>query len=124
MNEVSYYSIRAQHYHQLALKATDTRLKEALDAIAADMSAKVATADPKRQVSGPEPVQEAMDERMERRIKVRRQGWQSNTKGANIQECIICDESTSGASLIIDPEACISDRLYLYMSPESTMPRN
>ena len=80
MNEVSYFSMRAQHYHQLALKATDTRLKEVLEAIAADMSAKVATADPERQVSGPEPAQEAMDERMERRIKVR--GWLSSKKGA------------------------------------------
>src|ERR1700691_2249113 len=46
MNEVSYFSIRAQHYHQLAMEASDTRLKEVLEAIAADMSAKVATADP------------------------------------------------------------------------------
>jgi hypothetical protein len=124
MNEVSYFSMRAQHYHQLALKATDTRLKEVLEAIAADMSAKVATADPERQVSGPEPAQEAMDERMERRIKVRRQGWLSSRKGPKIQECIICDESTSGACLIIDAEAEISDSLYLYMSLESTMPRS
>ena len=124
MNEVSYFCIRAQHYLQLAMKTTDARLKEVLEAIAADMSAKAATADPKRQVSGPEPVQEAMDERMERRIRVCRRGWLSRTKGATIQECIICDESTKGACLMIDVEANVSDRLYLYLSLDSTTPRH
>jgi hypothetical protein len=124
MNEVSYFSIRAQHYHQLAMNTTEPRLKEVLEAIAADMSAKAVTADPKRQVSGPEPVQEAMDERMERRIRVRRRGWWSHTKGARVQECIICDESTIGACLMIDVEAAFYDRLYLYMSLDSTTPRH
>ena len=124
MNEVSYFSIRAQHYHQLAMEASDTRLKEVLEAIAADMSAKVATADPNRQVSGPEPLQEAMDERMERRIKVHRHGWLSSTKGAKLQECIVCDESTIGARLMVPAEAEISHALYLYMSLESALPRH
>ena len=91
-------------------------MKEVLEAIATDMSAKVATADRNRQVSGPEPVQEATDERMERRIKVRRRGWLSSTKGATLHECIVCDESTIGARLMIAAEASISDGLYLYMS--------
>jgi hypothetical protein len=50
MNEVSYFTIRAQHHSQLALEASDPRLKAAYEAIAADMSAKVATADPNRKV--------------------------------------------------------------------------
>ena len=124
MNEVSYFSIRAQHYHQLAMEASDTRLKEVLEAIAADMSAKVATADPNRQVSGAEPVQEATDERMARRIKVRRHGWLSSTKGATLHECIVCDESTIGARLMIAVEATISDEIYLYMSLDSTLSRH
>ena len=124
MNEVSYFSLRAQHYHQLAMGVSDSRLKEVLEAISADMSAKVATADPNRQVSGSEPVQEAVDERMERRIKVHRRAWLSSTKGGKIQECIVCDESAVGARLMICVEAEISARLYLYMSPDSTSPRD
>ena len=100
------------------------RLKEVLEAISADMSAKVATADPNRQVSGSEPVQEAVDERMGRRIKVHRRAWLSSTKGGKIQECIVCDESAVGARLMICVEAEISARLYLYMSPDSTSPRD
>jgi hypothetical protein len=50
MKEMSYYKIRAQHYFQLAEATGDPRLKEAFEAIAADMSSKVATADPHREV--------------------------------------------------------------------------
>jgi hypothetical protein len=50
MNEVSYFAIRAQHHSQLAMEASDPDLKAAHEAIAADMSAKVATADPNRKV--------------------------------------------------------------------------
>jgi hypothetical protein len=124
MNEVSYFTLRAQHYHQLAMEASDARLKEVLEAIAVDMSAKVATADPDRQVSGPEPVQEAMDERMERRIRVRRRGWLSATTSTELAECIVWDESTIGARLMVAVETEISDTLHLYMSPDSTSGRH
>jgi hypothetical protein len=50
MKETSYYRIRAQHYFQLALVTGDPRLKGAFEAIAADMSSKVAAADPQRDV--------------------------------------------------------------------------
>ena len=50
MNEFSYFNIRAQHHSRLALEASDPRLKAAHEAIAAHMSAKVATADPNRKV--------------------------------------------------------------------------
>jgi hypothetical protein len=50
MNEVSYFTIRAQHHSQLAQEASDPSLKTAYEAIAAEMSAKVATADPNRKV--------------------------------------------------------------------------
>jgi hypothetical protein len=50
MNEVSYFAIRAQHHSQLAIEASDPDLKAAYEAIAADMLAKGATADPNRKV--------------------------------------------------------------------------
>jgi hypothetical protein len=50
MNEVTYFTIRAQHHSQLAMETSDPSLKAAYEAIAADMSAKAATADPNRQV--------------------------------------------------------------------------
>ena len=50
MNEVSYFRIRAQHHSQLALEASDPSLTAAHEAIAAEMTAKVATADPNRKV--------------------------------------------------------------------------
>jgi hypothetical protein len=50
MNEVSYYTIRAQHYFQLALETMDPSLKSAYKAIANDMKAKVATADQNRKI--------------------------------------------------------------------------
>jgi hypothetical protein len=50
MNEVIYFTIRAQHHSQLAMETSDPDLKAAYEAIAADMSAKAATADPNRKV--------------------------------------------------------------------------
>jgi hypothetical protein len=50
MNEVSYFTIRARHYSRMAFETVDPKLKAAYEAIAADMSAKVATADRSRQV--------------------------------------------------------------------------
>lgn len=50
MKEASYFRIRAQHYSQLAVTTGDPRLKEAFEAIAADMASKVAAADPHREV--------------------------------------------------------------------------
>ena len=120
MDEVSYSTFRAQHYHQLAIDAGDARLKEVLEAITADMSAKVVMADPGRQVSGPELMQEAMDERIERRIRVRRRGWLSVREGAEIKECIVWDESTIGPRLVVAVESEIFATLYLCMSLDFT----
>jgi hypothetical protein len=50
MNEVTYFTIRAQHHSQLAMETSDPSLKAAYEAIAADMWAKAATADPNRKV--------------------------------------------------------------------------
>jgi len=50
MKETGYFIIRARHYFQLALETGDPNLKAAYQAIAADMSAKLATADSNREV--------------------------------------------------------------------------
>lgn len=50
MNETTYFIIRARHYFQLALETRDPNLKAAYEAIVADMSAKLATADSNREV--------------------------------------------------------------------------
>ncbi len=50
MNEVSYFTIRAQHYQGLADQTDEMKLKEAYHAIVADMSAKAVKADPNREV--------------------------------------------------------------------------
>jgi len=50
MNEVSYFTIRAQHYQRLADQTAEVKLKEAYEAIVADMSAKAVKADPNREV--------------------------------------------------------------------------
>jgi hypothetical protein len=51
MNESTYFTIRRQHYSQLALEATDPKLKAAYEVIAAEMSVKVTSADPNRKVT-------------------------------------------------------------------------
>jgi hypothetical protein len=51
MNERSFFKIRAQHLAQLAIEASNPRLKAAYEAIAADMLAKAAAADPNRDVA-------------------------------------------------------------------------
>jgi len=48
MNEISYFVLRALHYSRLALEASDPRLKAAYEAVATEMSAKLATADRNR----------------------------------------------------------------------------
>ena len=50
MNEVTYFTIRAQHHSQLAMETSDPSLKAAYEAIALDMSGKAATADRNREV--------------------------------------------------------------------------
>jgi hypothetical protein len=72
----------------------------------------------------PEPEQEAKDERVDARATVRRCGWISRTKGEQLRECVVWDESKSGARLVVDEPAEIPDDFYLYMSLESTSRRH
>jgi hypothetical protein len=50
MNEAHYFKIRARHHSWLAMEETDPELKAAHETIAAEMLAKIATADPNRKV--------------------------------------------------------------------------
>jgi hypothetical protein len=52
-------------------------------------------------MSDPELLQEAKDERVDPRANVRRCGWLSRTKGEQLQECTVLDESKKGARLAI-----------------------
>jgi hypothetical protein len=74
-------------------------------------------------MSGSEPVQEAKDERVGPRKTVRRCGWLSRTKGEQLQECIVLDESEKGARLEVNRPSEIPDNFYIYMTLESTSRR-
>jgi hypothetical protein len=75
-------------------------------------------------MSDPEPVQEAKDERVDPRVTVRRCGWLSPTKGEQLQECVVLDESKKGARLAVNAPSGIPDKFYIYMSLESTSRRH
>jgi hypothetical protein len=75
-------------------------------------------------MSDPEPVQEAKNERVAPRVVVRRCGWLSPTKGEQLQECVVWDESKSGARLAVNAPGAIPDTFYIYMSLESTSRRH
>jgi hypothetical protein len=74
-------------------------------------------------MSNSEPVQEAKDERVDPRKTVRRCGWLSRTKGEQLQECIVLDESKKGARLAVNGPSEIPDNFYIYMTLESTSRR-
>jgi len=75
-------------------------------------------------MSDPEPEQEAKNERIATRTKVCRCGWLSRTKGEQLQECVVWDESTTGARLVVDAIREIPDEFYIYMSLDSTSRRH
>jgi hypothetical protein len=71
-------------------------------------------------MSDPDPMQEAKNERADPRTTVRRCGWLSRTKGEQLRECVVMDESRKGARLAVDAPNEIPDDFYIYMSLEST----
>jgi hypothetical protein len=71
-----------------------------------------------------EPVQDAKDERADERVTVRRCGWLSRTKGEQLRECMVWDESQGGARLVVDAPGEIPDDFYIYMSLESRSRRH
>jgi hypothetical protein len=68
--------------------------------------------------------QEAQDERVHRRMTVRRCAWLSPTKGEQIQECVVMDESHKGARLAVADPGGIPDNFYIYLTLESSSRRN
>jgi hypothetical protein len=74
-------------------------------------------------MSNSEPVQEAKDERVGPRSTVRRCGWLSRTKGEQLLDCIVLDESKRGARLEVNRPSEIPDNFYIYMTLESTSRR-
>ena len=77
-------------------------------------------------MSDPEPEQDAEEPRNERadpRAIVRRCGWISRTKGEQLRECVVWDESRTGARLVVDAPSEMPDEFYIYMSLESTSRR-
>ena len=70
------------------------------------------------------PAQEAQDERVHRRMTVRRCAWLSRTKGEQIQECVVMDETHKGARLAVADPGGIPDNFYIYLTLESSSRRN
>jgi hypothetical protein len=70
------------------------------------------------------PAQEAQDERVHRRMTVRRCAWLSRTKGEQIQECVVMDETHKGARLAVADPGGIPDNFYIYLTLESTSRRD
>jgi hypothetical protein len=68
--------------------------------------------------------QEAQDERVHRRATVRRCAWLSRTKGEQIQECVVMDETHKGARLAVADPGGIPDNFYIYLTLESSSRRN
>ncbi len=59
---------------------------------------------------------DAIEQRKDDRAKVRRCGWFAKVKGAQLRECVVLDESKSGARLAINDPDELPDFFYIYMS--------
>jgi hypothetical protein len=69
------------------------------------------------------PKQPPSESRTTSRAAVRRIGWLSKTKGENLRECVVFDESEKGARLVVDSPHEIPDTFYLYLSLDFTSRR-
>jgi hypothetical protein len=67
-------------------------------------------------MSQAEPEQPPSETRAASRTTVRRIGWLTRTKGENLRECVVFDESEKGARLVVDSPNEIPDTFYLYLS--------
>ncbi len=63
------------------------------------------------------------DLRSDPRAVVRRCGWLARTKGEQLRECIVWDESPKGACLVVGDAEEIPDDFYIYMSLDSASRR-
>jgi hypothetical protein len=64
------------------------------------------------------------DGRTDPRVTVRRCGWFVRQKGEQLRECVVWDESKTGARLMVDAPDTIPDAFYIYMSLEFTSRRH
>jgi hypothetical protein len=68
--------------------------------------------------------QDPKDARSDPRTKVRRCGWLSRAKGEQVRECVVWDESRTGARLVVEEPGAIPDTFYIYMSLDFTSRRH
>jgi hypothetical protein len=59
---------------------------------------------------------DAIEQRNSERASVRRCGWFAKVKGAQLRECVVLDESKSGARLAINDPNELPDSFYIYLS--------
>lgn len=58
----------------------------------------------------------APEKRVNARTMVRRAGWTARTKGEQLRECVVWDESPSGARLIVDNPQEFPEAFYIYLT--------
>jgi hypothetical protein len=68
--------------------------------------------------------QDTKDGRIDPRNTVRRCGWFVRQKGEQLRECVVWDESQTGARLVVKAPETIPDTFYIYMSLDYTSRRH
>jgi hypothetical protein len=68
--------------------------------------------------------QASKEGRTDPRNTVRRCGWFVRSKGEQLRECVVWDESKTGARLVIGAPDTIPDTFYIYMSLDSNSRRH
>lgn len=68
--------------------------------------------------------QDSSEDRRSARMPARRVGWIARTKGEQLRECVVWDESETGARLDVDNPQQFPDSFYLYMTLEFTSRRH
>jgi hypothetical protein len=56
------------------------------------------------------------EKRVAARTKVRRAGWTARSKGEQLRECLVWDESPSGARLIVNNPQEFPENFYIYLA--------
>lgn len=58
----------------------------------------------------------ASEKRATARTNVRRAGWTVRNKGEQLRECLVWDESETGARLVVDNPQEFPERFYIYLA--------
>lgn len=56
------------------------------------------------------------EKRVNARTTVRRAGWTARSRGEQLRECLVWDESPSGARLIVDNPQEFPESFYIYLA--------